>query len=202
MPGAVGSARTSCFRRGSGDHRVATSRATSLVQAHARVRDLMSDPAWKERWRQRVAEGHGKRPPVRVTCAICGTEFDVPAAVVAAGRGKTCSRACANESRRRSGKANRPPDGLETRAKKQTAVRNHVLQSDAFRTMAARLALLDSAAFDSLPERDREIVRRYDGLDPYQPQSQEEIGQLFGLARRNVGYVIKRRCAFLLDRPS
>lgn len=51
----------------------------ALVKGRARLHELLRDPEWKETWRQSVSEGRPKQPPVRVSCVICGTAFDVPA---------------------------------------------------------------------------------------------------------------------------
>jgi hypothetical protein len=117
---------------------------------------------------------------VGVPCQVCERLF-VPPQMDHPRR--TCSEKCARTLRQHTS----PRDSLLSAARRQG------------RAAAAQLRTLDDSAFDVLSEVDRELVRRYYGLERELPATQAELSQRFGMSHWQVSNHLKLSAARLLD---
>lgn len=167
---------------------------------------LCGAPACRSDWRRRP------RTTMTVPCAICEAPVLRTREQLRDRVRTTCGPACLQELKRRL-LATRPPLDAATRAKAVAASRQRLSDPalrDAWRARVQAAALrrgrphaealraLPAAAFDVLPDPERELIRRYYGLDGHTPETQRALATRFQLTGSRVGQVITRGVARLL----
>lgn len=167
---------------------------------------LCGAPACRSEWRRRP------RTTMTVPCAICEAPVLRTREQMRDRVRTTCGPACLQELKRRL-LATRPPLDAATRAKAVAASRQRLsdpVLRDAWRARVQAAALrrgrphaealraLPAAAFDVLPDPERELIRRYYGLDGHTPETQRALATRFHLTGSRVGQVITCGVARLL----
>lgn len=155
-------------------------------KGNARRSALLQDPDYRARFSRRLSAAKGGRAPL--TCVVCEAQFAPPP------YRKTCSREC-ERARRQEVSRSRPRD----RDRIREAARRRGGQAAAYEATLARLRALEPAAFERLPSRDRELVRRYYGLDDGRPRTQRELREHSGLDGRRVYGIVADAVAQLLE---
>jgi hypothetical protein len=180
------------------------------------------DPANRRAW-EAFAQTHGeqlarnldgirqsRREAATVTCVICQKVF---ANRNQGRRARVCSQACDRERRRRLLLADPISERPGMRDKLSRAIREHWArnreplietvrgrgwQAGKYAEVAARLSVVDPAAFDALRARDAEIVRRYYGLQRGHPETIRALAEAFGVSTTTITVTLRRGVSRLL----
>lgn len=161
----------------------------------------------RERYRSLDAAGRAAfrahfgppRPRRPAACVVCEARFF---SASHGPRAKTCGPACATIHRRRLGRLHRIASRPQVRAKISAAARR---RRAGYERVVAALRALDATAFEQLPDVERDLVRRYYGLQPTanrsaaRPHSLRELMELSGLTRNQVERLLRRAVLRLLE---
>ena len=180
----------------------------------ARSRALWRDPDHAEPRAKRASETRGGR--VAVPCAVCGARLELSRSELRSSRRHACgSDACRRELRRRLlaereylGSSHVRARAGETRRRTLAArpeygrnVGARISQAKRRRdgSVIERLRALPTIAWESIPEPDRSIVRRYQGLDGQRPATMLELMAAYRLDHRVVRRLLTHGIARLLE---
>ncbi|MGH2363709.1 MAG: hypothetical protein ACRDHX_03550 [Chloroflexota bacterium] len=177
-----------------------------------RSKALWSDPDYAAARARRMSEARGGHEIV--ACAVCGAPLEMPRWAAQSKKQHGCPGECRSELRRRrlaehdlsapavrakAGEtrrltlAARPDYGREVGARISQARRRR----DA--AVVEQLRPLPAVVWESLPEPDRSLVRRYYGLVGEQPATYPELIKEYHLTYRDIRRMITHGVARVLD---
>jgi hypothetical protein len=135
-----------------------------------RLRELLQDPAYRAEFARKTSEAQGGRPMVEVACVVCGKPFTVEASRARRGQGKVCGDECFRAHQRRALAA------YNAAHKEVRRLQHNPEYFDQLRALEAR----GPDALSALGDDEREVVRRFYGLDGGEAWAERAIARHLG----------------------
>jgi hypothetical protein len=149
--------------------------AGSIAKAVARWRELLQDPAYKQRWAEKLSESRGRK---QLVCRKCGATFTRSRD----WKGRfACGPDCARQLRREGARKVNAGAPAEMWGRISQSHRRHA--NEAYDDVLGRLGALPAQAWAAIGSEQAEWIRRYYGLVDGRPVSRKQRVAGAGRAR-------------------
>ncbi|HLG71097.1 MAG TPA: sigma factor-like helix-turn-helix DNA-binding protein [Chloroflexota bacterium] len=168
--------------------------AGSIAKAVARWRELLQDPAYKQRWAEKLSEARGRK---QLVCRACGATFTRSRD----WKGRfACGPDCARQLRRQ-GVRKIQVSAPEMRGRISQGRRRSANRT--YDDILGRLGALPPQAWEAMPAEQADWIRRYYGLVDGRPASRKQLAAESGSSEWQVRAALEHGVARLLDiRPA